>query len=208
VDQARAAVESAEKRIRDTVIHSPVAGVIQKKFVNPGAYVEAPTALFTVVDNTRLELNSPVAAADLAAIRTGQPVRFNVNSYPGETFSGRVLEISPEVEAETRSVKVRIAVSNPGGKLKAGMFAEGEVLTGATIQALLVPASAVYRDDRSSKSSYVFVVADGKAAKRQVRIGQEIPGKLVIAEGLKAGDVLISEQSIEIADGVRVTPRS
>ena len=73
LEQARAAVEVAQKRLRDTIIQSPVTGVIQKKFVNKGAYVEAPTA-FTVVDNGRLELESPVASADLAPISAGQPV--------------------------------------------------------------------------------------------------------------------------------------
>ena len=61
----------AQKRVRDTVINSPVAGEIQKKLINTGAYVEAPTPVFTVVDNSRLELESPVASADLAPIRPG-----------------------------------------------------------------------------------------------------------------------------------------
>jgi RND family efflux transporter MFP subunit len=207
-DQARAAVEVASKHLRDAVIHSPVAGEIQKKFVNKGAYVEAPTALFTVVDNSRLELESPLASADLAPIQAGQRVTFSVNSYPGVAFEGRVVEIAPAVDADTRSAKVRIQIANAAGKLKAGMFAEGEILTGRTAQAVVIPSSAVYRDDRSVKSSYVFVVVNGKAAKRNIRIGREREGKLEIVEGLKAGDALVSEQSIEIADGVRIQPRS
>jgi RND family efflux transporter MFP subunit len=207
-EQARAALEVAQKHLRDAVVHSPVAGTIQKKFVNKGAYVEAPTALFTVVDNGRLEMESPVAAADLAPIQGGQRVTFRVNSYPGAAFEGRVVEIAPAVDAETRSAKVRIQVANTGGRLKAGMFAEGEIQTGASAQAIVIPSAAVYRDDRSAKSSYVFVVQDGKAARRAVRIGRERDGRLEIVEGLKAGDTLIAEQSIEIAEGVRVKPRS
>ena len=207
-EEARAAVDVAQKRVRDAVIQSPIAGVIQKKFINKGAYVEAPTALFTVVDNSRLELESPVASAGLGPIRTGQRVTFSVNSYPGETFEGQVVEMAPAVDAETRSAKVRIQVPNPGSKLKAGMFAEGEILTGSTARAIVIPSAAVYRDDRSAKSSYVFVLVDGKAVRRAVRIGREREGKLEIVEGLKAGDALISEQSIEIAEGVRVKARS
>ncbi len=202
-EQARAALETAEKHVRDAVIHSPIAGVIQRKFVNKGAYVEAPTALFTVVDNGRLEMEAPVAASDLAPVQPGQRVTFAVSSYPGVTFEGRVVETAPAMETDTRSAKVRIQVPN-GGKLKAGMFAEGEILTGAAASAILAPSSAVYRDDRSVKSSYVFVVVDGKEARRAVQIGHERGGKLEIVEGLKAGDLLITEQSIEIADGVRV----
>jgi RND family efflux transporter MFP subunit len=207
-DEARAGLRVAEKRVRDAVIHSPVSGVIQKKFVNKGAYVEAATALFSLVDNGRLELDSPVASADLAPIRAGQRVVFSVNSYPGVPFEGRVLEILPAVEADTRSAKVRVQVPNPGGKLRAGMFAEGEIQTGTTAQAIVIPSPAVYRDDRSAKASYVFVVLNGKAARRAVHIGRERDGRLEIVDGLKPGDVLVSEQSIEIADGVRVRARS
>lgn len=207
VAQARAALDLARKRVRDTVIHAPVSGEIQRKAVNPGAYVEAPTHLFTIVDNRRLELESPVAAADLAPIRRGQRVTFTVNSYPGTTFEGRVVEVNPAVDELTRSAKVRVEVINAGGKLKAGMFAEGEILTGMNRGAIVIPAGAVYRDDRSAKSSYVFVLDNGKAARRNVRIGHERDSRLEIVEGLQPGDRLIGEQNIEIAEGVLVEAR-
>ena len=207
LDQARAAQDTARKHVRDTVIVSPVAGEIQKKMVNPGAYVEAPTPVFTIVDNNRLELESPVASADLAAIRPNQSVSFTVNSYPGQKFEGRVVEINPAVDEQTRSAKVRVRVVNAGGRLKAGMFAEGEILTGANRNALIIPAAALYRDDRSAKSSYVFVLENGKAARRDVRIGQERDAQVEIADGLRPGDRLIAEQNIEIAQGVRVEAR-
>jgi RND family efflux transporter MFP subunit len=208
LEQSKASLEVARKRLRDAIIHAPVAGEIQKKFLNVGAYVEAPTALFTIVDNRRLELEAPVASSDLAPIREGQRVTFAVNSYPGVAFEGRVVEISPAVEAETRSAKVRIQVPNSSSKLKSGMFAEGEIQTGVTKQAIVIPASAVYRDDRSAKSSFVFVVENSKAARRAVRIGRERDSKLEIVEGLKPGDMLIAEQSIELAEGVPVQARN
>lgn len=204
--QARATLEVARKHLRDTVIHSPVAGQIQRRHVNPGAYVEAPTPVFTVVDNRRLELESPVPTAELAPVRTGQRVTFRVNAYPGQTFAGRVLEINPAVEAETRSAKVRIGVDNPSGKLRAGMFAEGQILTGVSTQAIVVPAAAVYRDDRSAAAAQVFVVENQRAVRRKVRIGRELDGRLEILEGLRPGDMLIAEQSIEVAEGVRIEP--
>ncbi|MCL5744996.1 MAG: efflux RND transporter periplasmic adaptor subunit [Acidobacteria bacterium] len=208
LEQSRAALDVARKHLRDTVIKAPVSGEIQKKFINKGAYVEPPTPVFTVVDNARLELESLVASADLAPIRAGQHVVFSVNSYPGVKFEGRVVEIAPAVDTETRSAKVRIQVPNPGARLRAGMFAEGEIQTGVTAATIVIPAGAVYRDDRSAKSSHVFVIESGKAARRNVRIGRERDSKLEIVEGLKPGDLLITEQNIEIAEGVRVQPRS
>ena len=142
----------------------------------------------------------------MGPVRAGQRVTFVVNSYPGQRFEGRVIELGPAVESESRSGKVRIAV-NAGGKLKAGMFAEGEILTGVEQRAIIIPATAVQRDDRSAKDSVVFVVENGKAAKRPVRIGRERDSRLEIVSGLKDGDLIVAEQSIEIADGVKVSPR-
>jgi multidrug efflux pump subunit AcrA (membrane-fusion protein) len=132
---------------------------------------------------------------------------FMVNSFPGEPFEGRVREISPAVDAETRAAKVRIQLNNSRGRLKAGMFVQGEIVTGAPSQAIVIPAAAVYRDDRSAKESFVFVVENGQAVRRRVRIGQEWDQNLQIVQGLKPGDLLVAELSIELAEGVHVKPR-
>ena len=204
--QARAVLDGADKRLRDTVIRSPIGGVIERKFVNPGAYVEAPTQLFSIVDNQRLELESPVASTELARVRPGQRVTFEVNSYPKTVFEGAVIETNPAVDPLTRSAMVRIGVNNTSGRLKAGMFAQGEILTGVEQQAVVVPAVAIYRSAGTGGDAYAFVIENGKASRRAVRIGRETDGRLEIEDGLKSGDVLVAEQRIELADGVRVAP--
>jgi membrane fusion protein, multidrug efflux system len=202
--QARVAQDMAEKRLRDAAILAPVGGVIQRKYINPGAYVEPPTMVFSIVDNRQLELESPVPTALLGQIRAGQRVTFQVNSYPGSNFEGRVGEINPAVDALARSAKVRVRVDNTSGKLKAGMFVEGEILTGVAQQAVAVPAAAVYRSATPGQDSYVFVVDGGKAARRPVQLGREMDNRLEITSGLKPGDALVAEQRIELAEGVRV----
>ncbi len=206
LEQARSQLEHARKMLADSVVRAPVAGEIQNKYVREGAYVEPPTPVFSLVDNSRLELESMVATADLAGIRAGQKVTFAVNAYPGRSFEGRVIDVNPAVQADTRSAKVRIRVDNAAGQLKAGMFVQGEIITGVQTHAVVIPSAAVYRDDRTSKSSYVFVVENGKAVRRNVRIGRERDSVLEIADGLKPGDLVAAEQSIELAEGVRVEP--
>jgi multidrug efflux pump subunit AcrA (membrane-fusion protein) len=114
--------------------------------------------------------------------------------------------VNPAVQADTRSGKVRIRVTNRGAKLKAGMFAQGQILTDSQRQAILIPSDAAYRDDRSSNTAFVFVIANGRAARRNVIIGGEHDTMLEIVAGLNAGDIVASEQSIELADGVLVEP--
>jgi len=202
--QARAAQDMADKRLRDAAIRAPVAGVIQRKYINPGSYVEPPTMVFSIVDNRQLELESPVPTALLGQIRAGQRVTFQVNSYPDSKFEGRVAEINPAVDALARSAKVRVRVDNSTGKLKAGMFVEGAIQTGVQQQAILVPAGAVYRSATPGQDSYVFVVDGGKVARRPVHLGRETDNQLEITSGLKPGDALVAEQRIELAEGVRV----
>ncbi|MBI4906046.1 MAG: efflux RND transporter periplasmic adaptor subunit [Acidobacteria bacterium] len=207
--QARVSAETARKHVRDTVIPAPVGGQVARRHVSVGSYVEAPTAVFTLVDNGRLELEALVPTSDLASIRARQSVTFTVNSYSGMRFRGSVIEVSPAVDAEARTAKVRIAVDASGGKLRAGLFAEGEILTGSAANAILVPIAAVYRDDRSSKQAYLFVVMQNKgepakAFRRAIRIGAEKDNLLQVLEGLQAGEVVVAEQSIEVADGVRI----
>lgn len=207
LEQARTAVEIAHKKLADTVIRAPVDGEIQRKYVNAGAYVEAPTPVFVLVDNSRLELEAPVPASELAQVRPGMRVNFRVSSYPDQRFEGRVVEIGPAVDAESRAAKVRIAAPNAGGRLKAGMFAEGEIVTGVSKSALVIPSAAVYRDDKASGEGSVFVISEGRAVRRKLRLGRQLDGTAEVASGLKAGDVLITEQSLELAEGVRVQAR-
>ena len=202
--QTRAALAQAEKRLRDTVIRAPVSGEIVRRFVNPGAYVEPPTPVFTIVDNKLLELEAPVPSAQLGQVRSGQRVTFRVNSYPDMVFEGRVLEISPTVDQLTRAASARVQVNNSSGNLKAGMFAQGEVITGAQQQSIVISAEAAYRSNGAGSDSYVFVVENNKAVQRKVSLGQEMNSRVVVTEGLQPGDVLIAEQRIELAEGVRV----
>jgi Cu(I)/Ag(I) efflux system membrane fusion protein len=119
-------------------------------------------------------------------------------------FDGVVEEINPAVDTESRSARVRIRVNNAAGRLKTGMFAQGEILTGVSAQAVVIPATAVYREDRASKESTVFIVENGRAVKRGVKIGRERDGELEILDGVRPGDALVIEQSIELAEGVPV----
>ena len=206
VEQARSQLAATKQMLEDSVVRAPVAGEIQAKLAAQGGYVEPPTALFLLVDNTMLELESLIATIHLGRIRPGQQARFKVNSFPAEEFIAKVIEVNPAVQAETRSAKVRLRVDNRSGKLKAGMFAQGEIITGNVRSSVLLPSNAVYRDDRSIASAYVFVIDNGRATKRTVVIGSERDTLFEVVTGLTAGEIVAAEQSVELAEGVLVSP--
>lgn len=205
VEQAQQAVAVAQKRLSDCRIVSPINGEVERKFYNPGGWVDGNVLLYKLVDNSRLELETNVASSEIARLAEGQKIRFSVAAFPEEEFAASILTISPAVQLQNRSVAVRAAVPNPGGKLKAGMFVKGRIITGVKPAALVVPLAAVWR--RAGQAPFVYVVEQNRARRREVKLGLEQPQATEVAEGLKAGEVVVAEQNLELADGASVTAR-
>lgn len=205
VEQARQTTAQAEKHLNDCRITSPINGEVDRKFVNPGSWVDANALLYHFVDNQRLELETNVASSELAALARGQKIRFTIAAYPDQEFDASVLNISPAVQLQNRSVLVRGAVPNPGGRLKAGMFVKGRVITGVKPAVLTVPAEAVWR--RPGQPSFLYVVDQNRARRQEVKLGVEQTQGFEVTSGLSAGDVVVAEQNLELADGASLAPR-
>lgn len=205
VEQARQTAAVAQKHLSDCRMVSPIEGEVERKFLNPGAWVDANILLYRLVDNQRLELETSVASDEIARLAQGQKVRFSVAAFPGEEFLATVRTISPAVQLQNRSVMVRAAVPNPQGRLKAGMFVKGRVITGTNPAAVAVPPEAVWR--RVGQPPFVYVVEQNRARRREVKLGLEQTQAYEIVAGLRAGDTVVVEQNLELADGVSVTPK-
>jgi len=129
----------------DFELRSPIGGVVVAKNINEGDYVETGEPLFRIVDLSRLWLHLEAYESDLAWLRYGQDVSFTVESFPGETFTGRIAFIAPEVDRKTRTIAARVNVANSDGRLKPGMFARGQV------QVRLADAGKVYMSKFAGK---------------------------------------------------------
>jgi len=205
VAQARQTTAQAEKHLSDCRIVSPINGEVDRKFVNPGSWVDANALVYHFVDNQRLDLEAYVASSELAALARGQKIRFTVAAFPEQEFDASVMMISPAVQLQNRSVLIRAAVPNPTGKLKAGMFVKGRVITGTKPSALVIPAEAVWR--RPGQPAFLYVVDQNRARRREVKLGIEQAQGFEIASGLSAGEDVVAEQNLELADGVNLSPR-
>jgi membrane fusion protein (multidrug efflux system) len=205
VEQARQAVAVAQKRLSDCRIVSPIKGEVERKFYNSGSWVDRNVLLYRLVDNQRLELETNVASSEIARLTEREKIRFSVAAFPEEEFTASVLTVSPAVQLQNRSVAVRAAVPNPDGKLKAGMFVKGRIVFGVKPAAVVVPPEAVWH--RVGQAPFVYVVEQNRARRREVKLGLEQPQLIEIAAGLKAGEVVVAEQNLELADGASVTAR-
>jgi HlyD family secretion protein len=209
IAQANAELSSAQLDLSRTTIVAPASGVIINKLVEPGTTVAAsfqtPNLFEIAADTTRMQVEASVDEADIGQVREGQPVRFTVDSYPGETFSATVRQIR-KAATETQNVVsylVILDVANPDGKLLPGMTANVEIITGQEAKTTRVPTTALRFRPRksdlptdkapSATTQTVFVVGSDpyKPARRVVTLGLMGEDYVEIIKGLAPGEKVI-----------------
>lgn len=201
LDAAQASLALAEARIAKMRIRAPFASTAGLRTVSPGDYITPGQALVNLEAMQSMKLDVRLAEAALPALSAGQKLRIEVDSYPGQTFSGEIYAIDPRVADATRSIGVRARIRNPEGKLRPGLFARVKLELSHRPDALLVPEQAIFpRGDQQ----FVYVIDDGKAALRPVTIGLRQGGKVEITSGLKAGETVITAGLQKIGPGAPV----
>jgi cobalt-zinc-cadmium efflux system membrane fusion protein len=181
---------------RSVPIISPIEGTVVARKVGPGQYVrnDPPDQLYVVADLSTMWLKAFVPEIDIPFIHVGQDVEVKVTALPGLTFGARVTHVGAVFEATTRRIEVRSEVANPGGALKADMFASFKITTADSVTALAVPIDAVIRD---SDLATVWVQREPLVFERRtVRIGIEQDGQVQIRDGLAAGELVVGRGAI------------
>lgn len=190
-----ASVENNEHPISEFEVKSTVSGVITKKLVNQGDYISQGTALYEVTDLSRLWLLFDVYESDLAWLKQGEKIDFTMQSLPGKKFSGRVSFIAPIVDDKSRTVKIRVELSNNGRQFKPGMFATGVLKASLAHvkEGLVIPRSALLW---TGKRSVVYVKLPGRSipsfAMREVELGPDLGESIVVISGLKEGEEIVT----------------
>lgn len=212
---AAAQIHVAEEELRQGmarqgkgVVVAPIDGTIALRDVNVGDLASDAAAakpIFRIVDNRLLNLTVTVPSTDSGRIKVGQPLEFTVDSYPGRTFTGRVMYINPELSASDRSMKVIAEVRNIPEVLKGGLFAKGRIVAGTRAKVLLVPRSAIGAFDTQEKKGSLFVVENGVVRKREIAAGSVYGDMVEVVSGLKAGEQYVVRGGFNLKDGDMVT---
>jgi Cu(I)/Ag(I) efflux system membrane fusion protein/cobalt-zinc-cadmium efflux system membrane fusion protein len=206
-----AKIESSGKVITDLTFYSPASGYITEKTVLPNMYVQPDTKLYTVADLSTVWVNAQVFQPDIGKIKPGDAAQITVDAYPGKTFTGRVDQILPQVDANTRTVRVRLVLPNPQLQMKPGMFVN-VVLKAPLGRQLVVPASAVLQ---SGTKQIVFVNhGEGNLEPRQIMTGARVGDEFIVVSNLKAHESIVtsanflidSESQLQTASGSYVPP--
>lgn len=195
--------EQRELNIRQgqTRVYSPIAGVVAKRHVTTGAMASSGSPIVTVVSLSPMIIEAQVPERDIARIRRGAQVKVTVDSLPDQNFSGRVMRIAPQLDAQTRNGLVEIEIPNRNAMLKGEMFARVELDLGSTRETILLPRDAlVYRGEQPG----VYTVENEAAKFLAVETGLTQEDKVEVINGLKAGDTVITRGANLLKDGDRV----
>lgn len=199
---AAAELARAEEGLRRTVMVAPFDGVVGRRDVAPGERIDPTRAVTRIEGLARLVVEVALPEAALASVAVGQPAVVRVDALPGRTFPGEVSYVSPRVSAETRTVDVRVAVTEPDVPLRPGMTGAVRVVTLTRADAVRVPTQAVIR---SAKGAAVYVVEAGNtAALRPIRTGERTETRIEALEGLAAGDSVVVEGLTRLRPGATV----
>lgn len=202
VEQLEAAVEVARAMREKATIRSPYSGVVSKILVDEGESVTPGFPLLQIVEDQERYVEAPFDEANAAQMKLGQHVRINLDAYRGTDFSGTVTYIAPVVILNpdfSRTLNVKVRVEKDQDKFVPGMSADVVLLVDEKENVLFVPSEALIRQQ------YVYVIEDGKAVRRDVKIGIGNWARTEILEGLKEGDLVITSVSIkELQPGVPV----
>jgi Cu(I)/Ag(I) efflux system membrane fusion protein len=186
--QIKALTESGATT-RTLSLRSPVSGIVMEKKAVQGMRFMPGEALYQIADLSSVWVIADVFEQDIGLVKNGAKATVNINAYPGKTFTGRVAYVYPTLNAETRTVPVRVELANPGGLLKPGMFAQVELPVGTKGQVITVPVSAVI--DSGTRQIVLVDQGAGRYASREVKLGARSDTYVEVLDGVDDGEPVV-----------------
>ncbi|EOG8375927.1 efflux RND transporter periplasmic adaptor subunit [Pseudomonas aeruginosa] len=205
--QAVAAVRQLDARIQQKAIRAPFTGQLGIRRINPGQYLNAGDAIATLTQLDPLYINFTLPQQDLSKLTPGAPVQVTLDAAPGQVFDAKVSAIEPRIDGETRNVAVQALLPNAGRLLKSGMYATVRLTLPATADAIVLPLTAI-QTSASGDSVVVVQGADaqgiGKAVAVPVVTGRRIGEDVVVTQGVKSGDIVVTAGQNRLPPGAAV----
>jgi len=205
-EAARARVGVAERAVRDASVRAPFAGLIARREVSRGEFVNVGQPLFELVALDPVEVEFHLSERDSSRVAIGQEVRVSVAPFPQETFRGVVTVVSPTIDVRTRTLRVKAQIDNPDGRLRPGLFARADLGIAIREGILLVPEEAILL---RSDGSVVFRHGEENRVERViVETGEHRGNRVEITHGLASGDQVVTRGQTGLIDGALVSPRN
>ncbi len=204
IEQQQASINLAKKNVGDTVVRSPISGAVKEKFQARGAFVPVGGRLVSLVRTNPLRLRADIPESSAAAVRIGQTITLTTEAFPDRTFIGRVARIGASLNEQTRALTIEAEVSNPNNQLRPGMFAKSQLTTNRGGAAVMIPKKALYTVAGLNK---VFVIENGKAVERIVKMGITDGELIEITEGVNEGEQVATSNPDTLQQGSIVSSK-
>jgi Cu(I)/Ag(I) efflux system membrane fusion protein len=183
------ALEQERKTNASATLTAPIDGVVTELAVREGTAFASGTVLFRINGLQTVWVNAQIPEAQVSMIETGSAVTAHATAWPGVDFKGKVAALLPEVDAQTRTLPVRVVVENAATRLAPGMFVSLELAAEGEREQLVVPSEAVIV---TGERSVVIVAREGGGFDvAEVTVGADAQGKTVILSGLEAGQTIV-----------------
>lgn len=205
VENARLRLQGAQRRVSDANIKSPINGIVNKRYIEVGAFVTAQgTQLFELVDVSRLKLKVNVNESQVANLNNGDEVQIKSNVFPADDYKGKITFIASKADASLNfPIEIQVE-NNKKNTIKAGMYGTAIFKFPKQAPALTIPRGSFVG---SVSSNQIFVMENGKTARlRKVIAGRIIGENVEIVDGLKEGETVITSGQINLVDGSEVAP--
>jgi RND family efflux transporter MFP subunit len=190
----------AQSRLKKSRITAPFAGEVAKRSVQPGEVLSPGQSAFELVDNRKLEIQADLSAEVVARIKTGMKASFRITGFD-KPFEATLTQVSASVQQDGRTLRVRLEVPNTDGRLKSGLFAEGEILADGETARPALPASMLTAVGRDAE---VFVVQNNIAHRQHIQVSGQEQGGWRPVEGIAAGTQVVAQGRELVVDGSRV----
>ena len=198
---ADATVSLADAKLAKLTIKAPFSGTIGLRTAGTGDYVKDGQDIVNLEKTDPIKVDFKVPEIFQSKIKVGQALSVALDALPGQTFTGKVVAVNPQLDTAGRAVVLRAQMDNRSGVLKPGMFARVRLTLADTGETVVVPEQAVAMQ---GEDQIMFRVIDGRAMRTKVEVGQRRDGKVEIVEGVSGSDTIVIAGWQRLRDGAAV----
>ena len=200
-DAARAEARLARRGLTDAVVRAPFSGTVVERMVELGEYLAPGSPMLSIADTSRLKARVLLDPREAIDVTVGAEVGISVYARPGEAFSGKVVRVGEVIDPRTRRLAVEVELDEHGERLRPGLVAKFEVVTGEPKLEIRVPLDGVFE---RFGSQHLYVIEDGIARRRAIELGTVGAGFAEVVQGVEPGEMVVVKGVTRVVDGSKV----
>jgi multidrug efflux pump subunit AcrA (membrane-fusion protein) len=186
-------------------VKAPITGTIVKVSTEEGSTVGPGVPLAYVEDLKDLKIKANIIEKYISQIKTGENVEITFDAYQDRIFKGKVTDVDPTVNSQTRSLGITIEFEDPKREILPGMYANNQIITKTITTALLIPSTAVFAKENQF---YVYIINDNKVSRKTIEKGLETYENVQVTAGLNVGDIVVTTKSSLLGEGSTVSVKN